>query len=152
MHQTRLQVKRTCRLNLSENKMRLKRETQGAFCVLSANAKSQTRKSMKINVICTVYIYIYITVTGVWLARGKTPTTALHTKGRLVCVFQPPAYEEGGIIKPPAYEEGGIHQPPLGTHNRPTGGPLSPVAHRVSATSPRTGLGETAYTTSEPSL
>ena len=36
--------------------MRLKRETQGAFCVLSANAKSQTRKSMKINVICTVAI------------------------------------------------------------------------------------------------
>ena len=35
--------------------MRLKRETQGAFCVLNANAKSQTRKSMKINVICTVY-------------------------------------------------------------------------------------------------
>ena len=34
--------------------MRLKRETQGAFCVLNANAKSQTRKSMKINVICTV--------------------------------------------------------------------------------------------------
>ena len=33
--------------------MRLKRETQGAFCVLNANAKSQTRKSMKINVICT---------------------------------------------------------------------------------------------------
>ena len=40
--------------NLSENKTRLKRETQGAFCVLNANAKSQTRKSMKINVICTV--------------------------------------------------------------------------------------------------
>ena len=37
---------------MSENKTRLKRETQGAFCVL--NAKSQTRKSMKINVICTV--------------------------------------------------------------------------------------------------
>ena len=37
--------------------MRLKRETQGAFCVLNANAKSQTRKSMKINVICTVYTY-----------------------------------------------------------------------------------------------
>ena len=36
------------------NKTRLKRETQGAFCVLNANAKSQTRKSMKINVICTV--------------------------------------------------------------------------------------------------
>ena len=35
--------------------MRLKRETQGAFCVLNANAKSQTRKSMKINVICTVH-------------------------------------------------------------------------------------------------
>ena len=34
--------------------MRLKRETQGAFCVLNPNAKSQTRKSMKINVICTV--------------------------------------------------------------------------------------------------
>ena len=34
--------------------MRLKRETQGAFCVLNANPKSQTRKSMKINVICTV--------------------------------------------------------------------------------------------------
>ena len=38
MHQTRLQVKRTSRLrlnaNLSENKMRLKREMQGAFCVL----------------------------------------------------------------------------------------------------------------------
>ena len=34
--------------------MRLKRETQGAFCVLNANAKSQTRKSMKINVICAV--------------------------------------------------------------------------------------------------
>ena len=50
MHQTRLQVKRT-----SENKTRLKRETQGAFCVLNANAKSQTRKSMKINVICTVF-------------------------------------------------------------------------------------------------
>ena len=41
-------------LNLSENKMHLKRETQGAFCILNANAKSQTRKSMKINVICTV--------------------------------------------------------------------------------------------------
>ena len=39
---------------MSENKTRLKRETQGAFCVLNANAKSQTRKSMKINVICTV--------------------------------------------------------------------------------------------------
>ena len=37
--------------------MRLKRETQGAFCVLNANAKSQTRKSMKINVICTVSSY-----------------------------------------------------------------------------------------------
>ena len=36
--------------------MRLKRETQGAFCVLNANANSQTRKSMKINVICTVHI------------------------------------------------------------------------------------------------
>ena len=35
-------------------KTRLKRETQGAFGVLNANAKSQTRKSMKINVICTV--------------------------------------------------------------------------------------------------
>ena len=34
--------------------MRSKRETHGAFCVLNANAKSQTRKSMKINVICTV--------------------------------------------------------------------------------------------------
>ena len=34
--------------------MRLKRETQGAFCVLNANVKSQMRKSMKINVICTV--------------------------------------------------------------------------------------------------
>ena len=62
MHQTRLQVKRTSRLrlkrvwNLSENKMRLKRETQGAFCVLNANAKSQKRKYMKINVICTVPI------------------------------------------------------------------------------------------------
>ena len=32
--------------------MRLKRETQGAFGVLNAN--SQTRKSMKIHVICTV--------------------------------------------------------------------------------------------------
>ena len=39
---------------MSENKMHLKRETQGAFCVLNANAKSQTRKAMKINVICTV--------------------------------------------------------------------------------------------------
>ena len=39
--------------------MRLKRETQGAFCVLNANAKSQTRKSMKINVICTVSHTIY---------------------------------------------------------------------------------------------
>ena len=29
-------------------------ETQGAFGVLNANAKSQTRKSMMINVICTV--------------------------------------------------------------------------------------------------
>ena len=60
MHQTRLQVKQTSRLrlkrNLSENKMRLKRETQGAFGILNANAKSQTQKSMKINVICTVYI------------------------------------------------------------------------------------------------
>ena len=35
-----------------ENQMRLKRETQGAFCV--SNAKSQTRKSMKINVIYTL--------------------------------------------------------------------------------------------------
>ena len=34
--------------------MHLKRETQGAFCGLNANAKSQMRKSMKINVICTV--------------------------------------------------------------------------------------------------
>ena len=41
---------------MSENKTRLKRETQDAFCVLNANAKSQTRKSMKINVICTVAI------------------------------------------------------------------------------------------------
>ena len=45
--------------------MRLKRETQGAFCVLNANAKSQTRKSMKIDVICTVpldtfYAVIYV--------------------------------------------------------------------------------------------
>ena len=38
--------------------MRLKRETQGAFCVLNANAKSQTRKSMKINVICTVGVQV----------------------------------------------------------------------------------------------
>ena len=38
--------------------MRLKRETQGAFCVLNANAKSQTRKSMKINVICTVLLVV----------------------------------------------------------------------------------------------
>ena len=36
--------------------MRLKREAPGAFCVLNANAKSQTRKSMKINVICTVLL------------------------------------------------------------------------------------------------
>ena len=40
--------------SLSENQMHLKREMQGAFCVLNANAKSQTRNSMKINVICTV--------------------------------------------------------------------------------------------------
>ena len=40
--------------SLSENRMHLKRETQGAFCVSNTNAKSQTRKSMKINVICTV--------------------------------------------------------------------------------------------------
>ena len=52
IHQMRLQVKRTSRL-------RLKRETQGAFCVLNANAKSQTRKSMKINVICTVVALSY---------------------------------------------------------------------------------------------
>ena len=39
---------------MSESKMRLKPETHGAFCVLNANAKSQTRKYMKINVICTV--------------------------------------------------------------------------------------------------
>ena len=38
--------------SLSEKQMHVKRETQGAFCVLNANAKSQT--SMKINVICTV--------------------------------------------------------------------------------------------------
>ena len=33
--------------------MDLKRETQGAFCV--SNAKSQMPKSMKINMICTVW-------------------------------------------------------------------------------------------------
>ena len=41
--------------------MRLKREMQGAFCVLNANAKSQTRKSMKINVICTVIVCFLLT-------------------------------------------------------------------------------------------
>ena len=45
---------------MSENKIRLKRETQGAFCVLNANAKSQTRKSMKINVICTVPLTVVV--------------------------------------------------------------------------------------------
>ena len=36
---------------------------QGAFCVL--NAKSQTRKSMKINVICTVPDWITINMLAV---------------------------------------------------------------------------------------
>ena len=44
--------------------MRLKRETQGAFCVLNANAKSQTRKSMKINVICTVPVFLWPGITS----------------------------------------------------------------------------------------
>ena len=39
---------------MSVNKTRLKREAQGAFCVLNTNTKSQKQKSMKINVICTV--------------------------------------------------------------------------------------------------
>ena len=37
-----------------KGKKSVKRETQGAFCVLNTNAKLQTRKSMKINVICAV--------------------------------------------------------------------------------------------------
>ena len=59
--------------------MRLKRETQGAFCVLNANAKSQTRKSMKINVICTVsreqlFKYIMtITITSRFTPGRFTP-------------------------------------------------------------------------------
>ena len=49
---------------------------QGAFCVLNANAKSQTRKSMKINVICTVYIYIYIYI-YICSVRGVKSTTQI---------------------------------------------------------------------------
>ena len=41
-----------------EIQMLLKRETQGAFCV--ANAKSQARKYIKINVICIVYSHIQL--------------------------------------------------------------------------------------------
>ena len=55
MHQTRLQVKRA---NVS-----FAFKTQIEICLkINANAKSQTGKSIKINVICTVYIggiYIY---------------------------------------------------------------------------------------------
>ena len=54
---------------MSENKTRLKRETQGAFCVLNANAKSQTRKSMKINVICTV-ISILVNFNIMWIGAN----------------------------------------------------------------------------------
>ena len=47
---------------MSENKTHLNRKTQGAFSVLNTNAKLHTRKSMKINVICTVVWYKKIPV------------------------------------------------------------------------------------------
>ena len=70
---------------MSENKTRLKRETQGAFCVLNANAKSQTRKSMKINVICTVHIHISsnwpkMLEVGLWGSKNVGSGTLGSTK------------------------------------------------------------------------
>ena len=58
--------------------MRLKRETQGAFCVLNANtnAKSQTRKSMKINVICTV-AHAHYSAIFLKLCEGRALTGGL---------------------------------------------------------------------------
>ena len=64
--------------------MRLKRETQGAFGVLNANAKSQTRKSMKINVICTVRPSASSYQEEDRIAIGTTLSTDLVTP-----VFQP---------------------------------------------------------------
>ena len=67
---------------------------------------------------------------GVWLARGKHPQPHFTIKS--------PAYKPLEY-KPPTYKEGGIIQPPA----TPTSAPpevLSPVVHRVSATSPRTGM------------
>ena len=58
--------------------MRLKRETQGAFCVLNANTKSQTRKSMKINVICTVHAWIVADEFPPW-AEVKSMLTELRS-------------------------------------------------------------------------
>ena len=52
---------------MSDNKTHFKRETQGAFCALNGNAKSQTRKSMKINVICTVDRRMRLSSAGVVL-------------------------------------------------------------------------------------
>ena len=76
--------------------------------------------------------------------KARAPTTALH--------YQTADLETAGI------QTGGIvrrRQHPHPTPATPTSASLevlSPTAHRVSATSPRTGLGETAYTTSDPSL
>ena len=67
-------IKRVYKSNerlVCENKMRLKREMQGAFCILNANTKSQTRKSMKINVICTIVIPLYLTGTVTHLHMGR---------------------------------------------------------------------------------
>ena len=60
--------------------MPLKRETQGEFCVLNANAKSQTQKSMKINVICTVVCIVIYFIIAVILRN------ALFTGSDRICM------------------------------------------------------------------
>ena len=62
--------------------MRLKRETQGAFCVLNANAKSQTRKSMKINVICTVHAMFRENIVNFFFSHSVKTKRNGQTYGR----------------------------------------------------------------------
>ena len=77
--------------------MRLKRETQGAFCVLNANAKSQTRKSMKINVICTVSGFVCC----ITKLRQTAPLRPLYKEYVIINTPFRPLYKEYVIINTP---------------------------------------------------
>ena len=72
--------------SLSENQMHLKRATQGAFCVSNANAKSQTRKSIKINVICNTWMCASYIVLMVWTAT-QTCIYCYANSHTFFCIF-----------------------------------------------------------------